>query len=80
MPIRLGFEPMADGTYQNLILHDVSKATIDHDIDVFLKHEFERIKAERRLPPTWPDAKDIQHLVQMAAPLFIFAATVLPLL
>src|SRR5271156_3487537 len=47
------------------------------------RHEFARIRAEyskRRpqypLPPDWPGDRNIQGLVEMAIPLFIFAATV----
>ena len=76
LPIRLGFKRMSGGTYQDLVLHEIPKATIEHDISTFLKHELMRIRVERFLPLDWPGEKNIQALVKMAIPLFIFAATV----
>ncbi|KAF2456580.1 hypothetical protein BDY21DRAFT_287791, partial [Lineolata rhizophorae] len=73
--IRLGFRRMPDGTYEDLILHDVSKETIEHDIRVYLEYELTRIREERSLPLDWPGQRCVQTLVNMAVPLFIFAAT-----
>ena len=75
LPIRLGFKQMLDGTYQDLILHDIPKETIEHDITLFLEHELRVIGEQRSLPPGWPSKNQIQALVEMAIPLFIFAAT-----
>ncbi len=74
--IRIGFKQMPDGTYQNLILHEVPKENIEHDMTVFFKHEFAKIRQERSLPLEWPEEENIMTLVEKAAPLFIFAATV----
>ncbi|KAH0562822.1 hypothetical protein GP486_002547 [Trichoglossum hirsutum] len=76
LPIRLGFKQMSDGTYQDLILHEVPKKIIKHDIAVFFECELARIREERSLPLEWPGERSIQTLVGMAIPLFIFAATV----
>ena len=75
LPIRLGFKQMLDGTYQNLILHEVPKQTIEHDIAVFLEYELVKIREQRSLSADWPGKDQIQALVNMAIPLFIFAAT-----
>ncbi|KAF2185167.1 vegetative incompatibility protein HET-E-1 [Zopfia rhizophila CBS 207.26] len=75
LPIRLGFKQMSDGTYQDLILHEVRKETIEHDITLFLEHKLREIRKQRSLSPDWPAKSQIQALVQMAIPLFIFAAT-----
>ncbi|KAI9763279.1 MAG: hypothetical protein M1839_006522, partial [Geoglossum umbratile] len=75
LPIRLGFKQMSDGTYQDLILHKVPKQIIQHDIAVFLEHELVRIREQRSLSADWPSRNQIQALVDMAIPLFIFAAT-----
>ena len=75
LPIRLGFKQMSDGTYQDLILHEVPKQIIEHDIAVFLKHELVKIKEQRSLSADWPSKDQIQALVNIAIPLFIFAAT-----
>jgi hypothetical protein len=76
LPVRLGFRKMAEGTYQDLVLHEVSKATIEHDISTFFEHEFTKIREERLLPLDWPGSTHLHTLVKMAIPLFIFAATV----
>ena len=76
LPIRLGFKQMSDGTYQNLVLHEVPRTTIEGDITLFFKHELAKIREQRSLDAPWPEKGHIQTLVNMAVPLFIFAATV----
>ncbi|KAG8677869.1 hypothetical protein FPOAC1_003897 [Fusarium poae] len=83
LPIRLGFSQV-QGSYQNLVLHDIPPHIVKHDIVVFLNAEFEKIRDdfnmtvsdERKLPSDWPGHPIVQSLAQMAVPLFIFAATV----
>lgn len=75
LPIRLGFKQMSDGSYQDVILHDVQKKTIGHDIALFLEHELGKIREQRSLSPGWPGKDQILALVKMTTPLFIFAAT-----
>lgn len=43
LPIRLGFKKMLDRTYQDLILQNISKKTIKHDIALYLEHELKMI-------------------------------------
>jgi hypothetical protein len=74
--VRFEFKRMPDGTYEDLILHEAPRKTIEHDIHVYLEHELTRIREERSLPLEWPGERTIQKLVRMAVPLFIFAATV----
>jgi hypothetical protein len=69
LPIRLGFKQMSDGTYQDLVLHEVSKRTIEHDIRLFLEHELREIQEQRSLPPNWPRRDQIQALVELASSL-----------
>jgi hypothetical protein len=76
LPIRLGFTEMAAGTYQDLILHEVPRVTIEHDLSVFFEHELAKIREERSLPLDWPGSTRLRALVNIATPLFIFAATV----
>ena len=76
LPIRLGFSEMSSTEYQDVILHEVRKETIGRDIFVFFKCEFEKIRKQRGLPLHWPGEETICVLVEMAVPLFIFAATV----
>lgn len=76
LPIRLSFKQMSDRTYQNLVLHEVPRKTIERDITLFLEHELVKIREQRCLNAPWPKEGYIQTLVNMAVPLFIFAATV----
>lgn len=84
LPVRMGFKKMNVDTHQDLVLHDeVPRATIQHDIFVFLKDAFLKIQKNynedpsgAQLDPDWPGDKVIQALVDMAVPLFIVAATV----
>ncbi|CAN9182844.1 unnamed protein product [Alternaria alternata] len=74
--IRLGFREMPNGTYQDLVLHEVPRNTIEHDIYLFLEHELGVIRKERMLASDWPAQQQIVALVELAVPLFIYAATV----
>ncbi|KAI0126350.1 vegetative incompatibility protein HET-E-1 [Xylariales sp. AK1849] len=83
LPIRLGFQAV-DGTYQDFILHEVAEPVIEHDIAAYFKHELRQVQqdfdksasGDRQLSASWPTKEDLHILVQMAIPLFIFAATV----
>ncbi|KAL6406257.1 hypothetical protein AUP68_10427 [Ilyonectria robusta] len=83
LPLRLGFNAVK-GTYQDLVLHEISSGIIEHDISAFFDYELAKIKIEynssvpedRRLPLDWPGEANVQLLVKKAIPLFIFAATV----
>lgn len=80
--IQLGFQEIY-GQYDDLVLHEIPESDIKHDITLFMKHELAKIRQDyninvrpdRQLPSNWPDA-DIQKLIEMAVPLFIFAATI----
>jgi hypothetical protein len=84
LPIRLSFNKMSASIHQDVILQDIAKDTIKHDISSFLKAEFGKIRddhnslspAESYLPEDWPGEQNFQALSEMAVPLFIFAATV----
>lgn len=73
--IRLGFKEM-HGTYQDLVLHEVPRSIIEHDIRLFLEHELGIIQKTRMLSSDWPATHQIQALVKLAVPLFIYAATI----
>ncbi|KAI8953695.1 hypothetical protein F4801DRAFT_105696 [Xylaria longipes] len=84
IPIRLGFRAV-HGTYKDFILHEVSTSIIWQDIQTYFEYELATIRNEynnsvsgihRQLPVYWPSVSDVQTLVQMATPLFIFAATI----
>ncbi|KAH7150472.1 hypothetical protein B0J13DRAFT_620779 [Dactylonectria estremocensis] len=83
LPIRLSFNAVKDAS-EEVVQHEIPPNVIEHDIAAFLKHEFATIKIEynssvsgdRQLPPDWPGVWNVQRLVDMAIPLFIFAATI----
>jgi NACHT domain len=84
LPIRLGFEDIR-GKYKGLILHQVPEPVVKEDISAFLEYELATIRddyhksvksSRRQLPDNWPGHTNVQILVEMAFPLFIFAATV----
>lgn len=83
LPIRLGFHAIRS-EYQDLTLHKVPETIISHDISAFIHYEIAGIKSryndsvptDRQLPKDWPSESNIETLIKMAFPLFIFAATV----
>ncbi|KAM6516571.1 hypothetical protein FALCPG4_014752 [Fusarium falciforme] len=82
LPIRLGFSNI-QGEYKDLVLHEIPKPVIEHDISEFLHHQLEQARLEYnsqsdpndQLGPDWPGTQTTDALIQMAVPLFIFAAT-----
>jgi hypothetical protein len=75
LPIHLHFKRLPDGAHKDLVLHEIPKQTIGRDIFAFLKDELAKIQREHSLPLEWPGEEIIRTLVEMATPLFIFAAT-----
>lgn len=67
---------MPGSSYKDLILHEVSKEIIKHDIRVYIEYGLTRTREERSLPSDWPGEGSIETLVNRAVPLFFFAATV----
>lgn len=74
LPIRLGFRK--SNGHQDLVLHGLPKPVIEHDIRLFLEHKLSEIRDEHLLPPEWPGNENMEKLVKIAVPLFIFAATI----
>ncbi|RBR06161.1 uncharacterized protein FIESC28_11176 [Fusarium coffeatum] len=82
LPIRLGFNSVT-GSFTDLILHQIPRPVIEHDISLFFRHEIRRIVLDwnnsvtesRWLPLDWPGDDNLHILIERAIPLFIFAAT-----
>ncbi|KAM5447913.1 hypothetical protein MaudCBS49596_005710 [Microsporum audouinii] len=74
LPIRLGFKGI-NGDYQDLILHEIPMPVIKHDIELYFKGKFSKLRQERSFSPDWPGDECIKTLVERAVPLFIAAAT-----
>ncbi|KAL4783825.1 hypothetical protein BJX76DRAFT_348278 [Aspergillus varians] len=68
--IRFGFDQINHSDYQNTILQDLDVNMTKHDITIFLREEFSKIRRD------WPGEQKIDDLATMAVPLFIVAATV----
>jgi hypothetical protein len=75
IPIRYGFRHLPNNEHQAFVLHDISPSIIDHDISIFLEHNFRIICHEYCLDASWPGAGVIETLVRGASGLFIWAAT-----
>jgi len=76
IPILLGFREMPGETHQDFVLHDIPPPTINHDISVFFQQKLSVVKKEHGLSTPWPNEPTIQLLVERAAGLFIYAATI----
>ena len=75
-PIRLGFKNMTEIIHKDLALHDVPRSIVEHDISIFLAHEFAQIRAEHEDLENWPTSKQIEQILLASNGLFIYAATV----
>lgn len=76
-PILLGFRNLPGETYQDFVLHNIPPPTVNQDISIFFQRKLSSVKLERELSTTpWPDEPTIQRLVEKAAGLFIYAATI----
>ena len=65
---------------ENIELHEIPQPIIKQDITTFIKYRFTQIQEKytkdgRSLPFSWPGLEAMSVLVEMAVPLFIFAAT-----
>lgn len=74
LPIRFGFQQ--NNNHQDMVLHELPKPVVEHDIRLFLEHKLAEIRDDRSLPSDWPGKENIGRLVKLAVPLFIFAATI----
>lgn len=74
-PIRIGFRDMSEIIYQDLVLHDIPRSIVEHDICVYLTHELVNIRKERNLPSHWPNQDTTDLLIQKSSGLFIYIAT-----
>ena len=61
---------------EDLILHEVPEPVLKRDISLFLESRLIEIRKAGSLPNSWPGNADFHNLVNLSAPLFIFAATV----
>ncbi|KAH3293674.1 hypothetical protein KXV87_007259, partial [Aspergillus fumigatus] len=74
LPIRRGFKQSGD--HQDLVLHELPSPVIEQDIRLFLRVRLSDIRKENSLPRDWPRDDEMEKLVTLSIPLFIYAATV----
>ena len=74
--IRHGFTKVPQTEHHHFLLHRIPRDIVDRDILTFLKINLEVIREERCLSASWPTSRDVRCLVEKAAGLFIWAATV----
>ncbi|OJJ42341.1 hypothetical protein ASPZODRAFT_105400 [Penicilliopsis zonata CBS 506.65] len=73
-PVIRGFRPVENN---EVILHQIAKPIIEHDIAIFLRQRLDAIRQQHLiLDDNWPGEGNFQALVEMAVPLFIYAATI----
>ncbi|RPB19124.1 hypothetical protein L211DRAFT_771959, partial [Terfezia boudieri ATCC MYA-4762] len=76
-PILLGFRNLPGEAYQDFVLHNIPLSTVNQDISAYFRKKLSLVKSEPGLSSTpWPDEPTIQRLVEKAAGLFIYAATI----
>ncbi|KFY17840.1 hypothetical protein V492_00349, partial [Pseudogymnoascus sp. VKM F-4246] len=75
IPIRYGMHNIPQAERQDFVLHDVLSPIVDHDIRLFLQDELKRIAEDHHLSACWLGEDVVEHLVQRASGLFIWAAT-----
>ena len=72
--IREGFRlPLLEDATGVFILHDVEPRLINNDIRLFFKHSFLEIANRRGDLDGWPTDEDVEHLLERAAGLFVYA-------
>ncbi|KAL2859138.1 WD domain protein [Aspergillus lucknowensis] len=74
LPIQWVFEEI-EADHENIDLYDVPLLDIRHDISIYLREEFSKIRLQHRIPLSWPGEEAIQVLLARTVPLFISAAT-----
>ena len=65
-PIRLGFRNIPEFLHYDLVLHDIPRHVVDHDISIYFQQELKNIEVP---------GHDFQLLIEKACGLFIWAAT-----
>jgi hypothetical protein len=62
LPIRLGFESIPND-YQGLVLHEIPNQVIEHDISLYIKDQFSKLRQERSFSLDWPGEESIKILI-----------------
>ncbi|GIZ48192.1 hypothetical protein CKM354_001126300 [Cercospora kikuchii] len=79
LPVQLGFRALDGSLHQDIVLEEVQADTIHRDIRAYFDAAFVKIREDRIDAVElqhWPSEANLQALVELAVPLFIFASTV----
>ncbi|CAI7569108.1 unnamed protein product [Penicillium glandicola] len=72
-PVIKGFRPIDK---DKVILHEIKISIIEHDISLYLREKLNSIRDDHELEESWPGEETFRALVNIAVPLFIYAATI----
>ncbi|MCJ1422935.1 hypothetical protein MMC29_000815 [Sticta canariensis] len=75
IPIQLGFRAISGKLHEDFVLHNIAPPVVQHDIEIFLRHEINVMRDEHLLPSDWPSKEKFDLLVERCSGLFIYAAT-----
>ncbi|KFY27130.1 hypothetical protein V491_01015 [Pseudogymnoascus sp. VKM F-3775] len=75
IPIRHGIHCIPQAEHHDFILQNIPLEIVGHDICLFLQDELKRIAEDHHLGAGWPGEKIVEHLVESASGLFIWATT-----
>jgi len=78
-PILLGLRNLPGEAYKDFALHNIPPPTVNQDISIFFRRKLSSVKSAPGLSTTstpWPGEPTIQRLVEKAAGLFTYAATI----
>lgn len=83
LPVDLGFKNIHENDHRDVFLEEFQLPAIEQDLRLYFRDQFQSIKSKRRqrrrpdiLPADWPTVEQVDALVVLAIPLFIFAFTV----
>lgn len=83
LPVDLGFSLMGADDHQDVFLEEFQLPAIEHDLRLYFRDQFRMMKIRQKhrrvpetLPTNWPELDQVETLVGLAIPLFIFAVTV----
>ena len=69
--IRLGFDKISRGRHDDFVLHGISSAAVDQDINTYFRYELKTTG----LSAQWQSEAELARLVERAGGLFIWATT-----
>lgn len=72
--IKQGFAGIS-ALHQDLVLHEIPEIVLEHDISLYLKVQFSKMRQQHSFPADWPGVEVMRSLVLRSIPLFIAAAT-----